>query len=88
MPWCEPCARYWAPSAMRADGACPSCGAVPAQAEASGRPRRGTITGDTLDLRSLARSGEPGSERVPGHFTLLMVLLVAYLGWRVVDLFV
>lgn len=26
MPWCEPCARYHAPSALREDGACPVCG--------------------------------------------------------------
>ena len=27
MPWCEDCAKYWAPSAMTPDGACPTCGA-------------------------------------------------------------
>ncbi|MEY2740441.1 MAG: hypothetical protein ACO26C_05570 [Ilumatobacteraceae bacterium] len=70
MPWCEPCGRYRAPSALREDGACPECGTV------------------ALDLRALARAGEPGSERVPWHFTLLVVLLVAYLGWRIVDLVV
>ncbi len=26
MPWCEPCAKYLAPSAVNADGSCPSCG--------------------------------------------------------------
>ena len=26
MPWCEHCAKYMAPSAMRPDGACPTCG--------------------------------------------------------------
>jgi hypothetical protein len=26
MPWCEECAKYLAPSAMNADGTCPSCG--------------------------------------------------------------
>ena len=25
MPWCEECAKYLAPSAMNADGTCPSC---------------------------------------------------------------
>jgi len=26
MPWCEDCAKYWAPSAMTAEGRCPTCG--------------------------------------------------------------
>ncbi len=26
MPWCEPCAKYHAPSAMNEDGTCPVCG--------------------------------------------------------------
>ena len=26
MPWCEPCAKYWTPTAMDADGHCPRCG--------------------------------------------------------------
>jgi PHP family Zn ribbon phosphoesterase len=26
MPWCEQCAKYMAPSAMRSDGTCPTCG--------------------------------------------------------------
>ena len=26
MPWCEECAKYMAPSAMRPDGTCPRCG--------------------------------------------------------------
>lgn len=27
MPWCEPCAKYWTPNAMKEDGTCPKCGA-------------------------------------------------------------
>lgn len=26
MPWCEDCAKYWAPTAMTPDGHCPTCG--------------------------------------------------------------
>ena len=26
MPWCEECAKYMTPSAMRPDGTCPTCG--------------------------------------------------------------
>ncbi len=25
MPWCEDCAKYWAPSTMTPDGRCPTC---------------------------------------------------------------
>lgn len=78
MPWCEECARYLAPSAMNRDGSCPSCGRVP--------PASGPVSGGTLDLRALA-GGDEEDLRAPWHFTLLVVLLVAYLGWRVVDLF-
>ena len=26
MPWCDECSKYWAPSAMTPEGACPTCG--------------------------------------------------------------
>jgi len=26
MPWCDECAKYWAPSTMTPQGACPTCG--------------------------------------------------------------
>ncbi len=26
MPYCEECSRYFAPSALRTDGTCPTCG--------------------------------------------------------------
>ena len=47
-----------------------------------------TVTAKNLDLRKLA-AGEDGEEvaRAPWHFKLLMVLLVLYLGWRIVQLF-
>ncbi|MEY4230027.1 MAG: hypothetical protein RLZZ362_876, partial [Actinomycetota bacterium] len=49
MPWCEDCAKYWAPSAMNDDGTCPTCGrAVEAAKQAS------TITARNLDLKKLA----------------------------------
>jgi hypothetical protein len=86
MPWCEACAHYWAPSAMSQDGACPTCGEVLAEQ----RPITDrTITAKNVDVRKLA-AGEDGDTDVqaPWHFKLLMVLLVLYLGWRIVDLFV
>ena len=90
MPFCEDCAKYWAPSAMHEDGTCPTCGRVlnaPTGAAASGSASGeagsmapGTISGK--DLRALA-----GKEaKAPWHFKLLVVALIVYLGWRLVDL--
>ena len=82
MPWCEDCAKYWTPSAMKDDGTCPTCG----RAVATQQP----ITAKNLNLRKLAagEDGEPSDAKAPWHFKLLMVMLAAYLGWRVVQLFV
>ena len=80
MPWCDDCARYFAPSAMADDGSCPSCG------RSLDTP---PVTAKSLDLRKLA-AGADGTEAdsaAPWHFKLLMVLVALYLGWRVVDLF-
>lgn len=63
---------------MTEDGRCPSCGESPEHYSLSGRR-----LGKDLDLKELA-----GEEKAPWHFKLLVVLLVAYLGWRVVDIFV
>ena len=82
MPWCEPCSRYFAPSAMAADGTCPRCARPVESHTVSGRPLRGS------DLRRLAAEDGEAPERAPWHFTRLVVLLVAYLGWRIVDIFV
>jgi hypothetical protein len=80
MPWCEPCARYLAPSAMTDKGACPDCGEHLEVPSLSGR-----VTADELDLKKLA--GLDG-EKIPWHFKLLVSLLCLYLGWRVVAIFV
>ena len=84
MPWCEDCAKYFAPSAMHDDGSCPTCGRVlEAPKPAS------SVTAKNLDLRKLA-AGADGDEtdaKAPWHFKLLIVLLAIYLGWRVVQLF-
>ncbi|MEX2625276.1 MAG: hypothetical protein WD225_00225 [Ilumatobacteraceae bacterium] len=68
MPWCEECAKYMAPSAMNADGTCPTCG----RDIEAGAVRTQEIVDD---------------EAAPWHFKLLVVALVLYLGWRVVDIF-
>lgn len=83
MPWCEECARYFTPSAMNDDGTCPACGR---EIEATAPER---VTPKNLDLRKLAagETGDLDDTKAPWHFKLLMVLLVLYLGWRIVDLF-
>jgi hypothetical protein len=85
MPFCEDCAKYWAPSAMNADGTCPTCGrVVEAPTQAS------TLTARTVNVRKLAAGADGNLDDVkaPWHFKLLMVLLAAYLGWRIVALFI
>ena len=82
MPWCEECAKYWTPSAMNDDGTCPKCGGEVAAQQ--------PITAKNINLRQLA-AGEGGDEadmKAPWHFKLLMVMLAAYLAYRVVYLFV
>jgi hypothetical protein len=83
VPWCEECARYWTPSAMKADGTCPTCGRSLEKSAAE------PITAKNLDLKKLA-AGEDGDEdagKTPWHFKLLLVLLALYLTWRVIQLF-
>jgi hypothetical protein len=43
------------------------------------------VSGRTLDLKALA-GGDEEDLRAPWHFRLMVGLLVAYLGWRIVDL--
>lgn len=84
MPWCEECAKYWAPSAMQEDGTCPSCGrTVEAPAVAS------TVTAKNINLRKLAAGadGDEDDTKAPWHFKLLMVMLAIYLVYRIVYLF-
>ena len=80
MPWCEPCAKYFAPSALTDDGDCPECLSAVDTMTTSGR-----VTVDTLDLKKLA--GLDG-DKTPWHFKLLVGLLCMYLGWRVIQIFV
>ena len=80
MPWCEPCARYFAPSALTTEGACPVCG----ESVDVALPSRAAST-DDVSLRELQRMS---GERAPWHFKLLMAMLALYLGWRVIAVFV
>jgi hypothetical protein len=71
MPWCDHCEKYWAPSAMTPEGACPTCGAdLESRAAAAA-----------------AKEQEDGDEKAPWHFKLLVVALVVYLGYRFFKMF-
>ena len=77
MPFCEECAKYWAPSAMTPEGTCPSCGRVleaPQTAE--------TTSAANKSVRELAGK----QAKAPWHFKLLVVALGIYLGWRLIQL--
>lgn len=88
MPFCEECAKYWAPSAMREDGSCPSCGRVlEVPKVASTTPSHRRVTAENIDIRRLASGDVESEAKAPWHFKLLVVALCLYLGWRVVDLF-
>lgn len=86
MPWCEDCAKYFAPSAMTEGGACPSCGRSLHMTLTSP-----PITAKNLNLRQLAAGDDPDASatdaKAPWHFKLLMVLMTLYFVWRIVDLF-
>ena len=84
MPWCDDCSKYWAPTAMHADGTCPTCGRALEAPEPSADPTgtdAAAADGDRVTLRQLA-----GEKKAPWHFKLLMVLVVAYLLWRVIQM--
>ena len=81
MPWCEPCAKYFTPTAMTVEGACPSCGEKPDLPNAHGK-----ITAENLNLRELAGMTEEEA-KAPWHFKLLLGALALYLTWRVISLF-
>ena len=85
MPWCEDCAKYFAPTAMSPDGTCPACGRSLDEQRPITR-----VTGRSIDLRRLASGADGSSDdaAAPWHFRLLVGLLAVYLVWRVIDLFV
>ncbi len=78
MPWCEPCARYLAPSAVNEDGSCPKCSNM------IDAPRQIPVRGG-LRIKELTEVAD--DEKAPWHFKLLVTGLILYLGWRVVSLF-
>jgi hypothetical protein len=78
MPWCDDCAKYWAPNAMKAGGSCPTCNKVLAT--------KGALR---MEARSLGVPGPGETEgeapKAPWHFKLMIGCLAVYLGWRVLQ---
>ncbi|MCE9621678.1 MAG: hypothetical protein K8R99_04960 [Actinomycetia bacterium] len=71
---------------MKEDGTCPKCGRPVAAQQPSARQ---PITAKNLNLHRLAAGeGDEADMKAPWHFKLLMVMLGAYLVYRVVYLFV
>ena len=78
MPWCEPCSRYFAPSALTTQGSCPVCG----------REIETSIRSSSTAAPTLRELSKLSGEKTPWHFKLLMTMLVLYLGWRIIAPFV
>ncbi len=72
MPWCEDCGRFYAPPTLTPEGNCPD----------------GHHVAEPTALTQAAGDGpdDPTNPKVPWHFWLLLAALVAYLGWRLVQL--
>jgi hypothetical protein len=74
VPWCESCDRFYTPSTLTAGGDCPEGHHV---ADPDDAPR-------LLQSEAPPREEEP-EPKVPWHFWLLLVAVVVYLGWRLVQ---
>lgn len=96
MPWCDDCDRYLAPNAMGDDGTCPTCGRRLVSAREVRRARAGR--GASADARAVrearaarqtaatgAGPGDGGDPGTPWHFKVLLVALILYLAWRLVQ---
>jgi len=86
MPWCDHCAKFWNPSSMTPSGECPTCGRVldAPKAPVSQPLEDGPPPVDSKNLNLKELAGENG--RAPWHFKLLLILVAAYLLWRIVQL--
>lgn len=80
MPWCERCSRYLNPNTVQPDGTCPSCGRPVDQ----GTLRAGDTSADLAVEPSVAAEVDDGVS-APWHFWVMVVGVVVYLGWRLVE---
>ncbi|WP_040492191.1 hypothetical protein [Ilumatobacter nonamiensis] len=72
MPWCEDCAKYYTPNSVNTDGSCPQCGEILQLGEGAEHTHE---------------EGGEVDESTPWHFKLMVVAVVTYLGWRLIQLF-
>lgn len=99
MPWCDSCDRFLSPNTVRDDGTCPDCGSAIISPRSLERARRGRgSSADAMATRS-ERAPAPGTEadaraepapdatdeKTPWHFKVLLVALILYLTWRLVQ---
>lgn len=70
MPWCDPCSVYHA-SADVDDGQCPDCGESVSHDD--------HVSNEVEEERTVGQSA-------PWHFWIVVVALIAYIVWRIVDL--
>ncbi len=94
MPWCDDCDRFLSPNTVQDDGRCPSCGAPIITPRNLERARKGRgSSADALAVRSgrpqgtpvAGQAGDEVDQSTPWHFKVLLVALVIYLGWRLVQ---
>ena len=70
MPWCDPCSQYHAPTALHDGKRCPDCGEQ----------------ADTEGPHAIEEEERTVGQSAPWHFWVVVVLLIAYILWRIVDL--
>ena len=70
MPWCERCDRFLNPNTVTIEGTCPTCGR-PVDASRS--------------ATDLVDDNDEEKVKAPWHFWLMMVAVVIYLGWRLLE---
>ncbi len=97
MPWCDDCRAYRAPSAVRRDGSCPTCGArVDPGGLATASGKAGAAggapgTGTRPEGASRTAEREEVAPPVPWHLKVLGAATAAYLGlraWQGVELLI
>jgi len=101
MPWCDDCAKFWNPASMPEDGTCPTCRRTLVDTHASRERRDSGDQPAATPAPAAARAAMPGkadnpydidvkalageSGKAPWHFKLLVIAIIAYLAWRVVQ---
>ncbi len=99
MPWCDDCDRFLSPNTVNSDGTCPTCGSKLARPSAIKRARRGrgsspdalAANAELKDSTIADEAGAPTTDQEaaghgpPWHFWVLLVALVIYLGYRLIQ---